>query len=289
VGSPAESELVFLHPGAYLVDASGKICWKFRTNFSDRLQTDVTKLTRTEHLSGQQKRGDTNAYRIWQKTNDIDGLAGRYMVNDKGVAIYLVDPGINGIHKLRPDGSVAPKFEAPKAMLMSYIIKGILSRELPWGLVLIGVMITVVLEMSLVPSLAFAVGVYLPLASSSPIFIGGMVRWLVDLYLKKKHKHKNLTQEELTAEGDKSPGVLLASGYIAGGAIAGIATAFLAGFLSDTNRQIGEWAEANNPFFGGTNADLFSLIPFVLLVVVLYLTGRDVLFAGKANKLTKAR
>ena len=63
---------------------------------------------------------------------------------------------------------------------MSYIIKGILDRQLPWGLVLLGVMIAIVLEMSGIPSLAFAVGVYLPLSSSTPIFIGGMVRWLVD-------------------------------------------------------------------------------------------------------------
>ena len=59
---------------------------------------------------------------------------------------------------------------------MSYIIKGILGGKLPWGLVLLGVMIAIVLEMSGIPSLAFAVGVYLPLSSSAPIFIGGMMR-----------------------------------------------------------------------------------------------------------------
>ncbi len=86
----------------------------------------------------------------------------------QGVPVYLVDPGINGIHDARPDGTEVDKFDAPKATLMSYIIKGILNRELPWGLVLLGVMIAVVLEMSGIPSLAFAVGVYLPLSSSTP-------------------------------------------------------------------------------------------------------------------------
>src|SRR5205814_3058715 len=95
-------------------------------------------------------------------------------------------PGINGIYDKQADGSTVAKFTAPKATLMSYIIKGILSRELPWGLVLLGVMITIVLELSGVPSLAFAVGVYLPISTSAPIFVGGMVRWLVDLYLRKK-------------------------------------------------------------------------------------------------------
>src|SRR5207253_9000091 len=103
--------------------------------------------------------------------------------SDLGVPVYLADPGINGIHKTRPDGSQVTKYDAPKATLMSYIIKGILNRQLPWGLVLLGVMIAIVLEMSGIPSLAFAVGVYLPLSSSSPIFIGGMIRLLVDKYL----------------------------------------------------------------------------------------------------------
>ena len=112
----------------------------------------------------------------------MGGPAGRYLVNDAGVPVYLVDPGINGTHKMRRarTASTVNKFDAPKATLMSYIIKGILNRQLPWGLVLLGVMIAIVLEMSGIPSLAFAVGVYLPLSSSSPIFIGGMVRWLVD-------------------------------------------------------------------------------------------------------------
>ena len=78
-------------------------------------------------------------------------------MNDEGKAIYLVDPGINGTHKLRPDGSTVTKFDAPKATLMSYIIKGILSRKLPWALVLLGVMIAIVLEMSGIPSLALAI------------------------------------------------------------------------------------------------------------------------------------
>ncbi len=78
-------------------------------------------------------------------------------------------------------------------------------------------MIAIVLEMSDIPSLAFAVGVYLPLSSSSPIFLGGMIRWLVDKYIRVKFHDKNLTEEEFVAETDKSPGVLMASGYIAGG------------------------------------------------------------------------
>ena len=59
-------------------------------------------------------------------------------------------------------------------------------RDLPWALVLLGVMIAVVLEMLAVPSLAFAVGVYLPLSSTSPILIGGIIRWSVDKWIAKR-------------------------------------------------------------------------------------------------------
>ena len=144
---------------------------------------------------------------------------------------------------------------------MSYIIKGILSHKLPWALVLLGVMIAIVLEMSGIPSLAFAVGVYLPLSSSSPIWIGGIMRWLVDRYLRVKFRHKNLSEIEMTAEGDKSPGVLLASGYIAGGALAGIVIAIMNGLpsLVDVSKRIEDWATAKMHFSAGPHADLLAM------------------------------
>src|SRR6476660_6315938 len=158
---------------------------------------------------------------------------------------------------------------------MSYIIKGILNRQLPWGLVLLGVMIAIVLEMSGIPSLAFAVGVYLPLSSSSPIFLGGMIRWLVDKYLRVKFANKKLTEEEFVAETDKSPGVLMASGYIAGGALAAVFIAFFAGVWKERSELIEHWSKAHNPFFNGPWSDLLSLLPFLVLMVILYLVGRE--------------
>jgi hypothetical protein len=167
------------------------------------------------------------------------------------------------------------KFDAPKATLMSYIIKGVLDRKLPWGLVLLGVMIAIVLEMSGIPSLAFAVGVYLPLSSSAPIFIGGLIRHFVDHSMRKRMRDRNLTEEQLVAEGDKSPGVLMASGYIAGGAIAGIVIAFMQGVLTRTTQGIEHWSKANNPFYEGPAANMLSLIPFILLAFLLYAVGRE--------------
>ena len=247
------------------------------------LHTDAAKLEKHEHLTGPQEKDDHNAYLVWQKTDDVGGPAGRYFVNEKGDAVWLVDPGINGTHDTRPDGTVVRKFDAPKATLMSYIIKGILDRKLPWALVLLGVMIAVTLEMSFVPALAFAVGVYLPLSSSSPIFIGGFVRFLVDRFLRKQPQRAHLTEEQLIEETDKSPGVLLASGYIAGGAIAGIIIAFLAGVLSDFDTALFHWSEAHNPFFAGEWSDLLSMIPFAALCVFLYYVGREKWLAPKRH------
>src|SRR5213075_1166158 len=138
-----------------------------------------------------------------------------------------------------------------------------------------------------IPSLAFAVGVYLPLSSSSPIFIGGMIRWLVDKYLRKKLQHKKLTEDELVAETDKSPGVLMASGYIAGGALASIVIAILQCVpkqgLANFNRAIEDWSTAHNPLFGEDKGDLLSMIPCLILMLLLYLVGREVILRPKTR------
>jgi putative OPT family oligopeptide transporter len=212
---------------------------------------------------------ESPALLVWHKTDDVGGPPGRYLVDDEGRAEWLVDPGINGLFPRRPDGTEVRKFDAPKATLMSYIIKGILDRQLPWGLVLFGVMISLVLELSGIPSLAFAVGVYLPLASSTPILVGGLVRWLVERRQRPALVAQGLSEEAIAAEADRSPGVLLASGYIAGGAIAGIVIAFMAGVLGDVDAAIGGWARAHNPLFAGPWSDLLSLGPFALLAAYL--------------------
>jgi len=245
------------------------------------LHTEAGKLVKHEKLAGPQARDDASSYLVWQKTDDLGAPAGRYLVNNEGAAIWLVDPGINGAYNTRPDGTTVAKFDAPKATLMSYIIKGILDRKLPWALVLLGVMIAVTLQLSFVPALAFAVGVYLPLSSSSPILFGGLVRWLVDRHMRDHADRAHLTVDEHAAESDKSPGVLLASGYIAGGAIAGIIIAFIQGGLDNLDAIIVKWSTAHNPFYEGPYSDALSLIPFAVLCVVLYLVGREKLLAPK--------
>jgi putative OPT family oligopeptide transporter len=239
------------------------------------LRTDVKALAETAALEGPQSLQDPGTYRVWHKTDLAGGPAGKYLVDDSGRAVYLVDPGINGSHTTRPDGTQVRKYDAPKAVLMSYIIKGILDRQLPWALVIFGVVIALVLEMAGVPSLPFAVGVYLPLASSAPIFVGGMVRSLVDRRRNRLAAYARASEEERTTAGDRSPGVLLASGYIAGGALAGILIAFSAGVLGDFDKAVTAWASAHNPFFEGAWSDALSLLPYAVMVALLYRMGRE--------------
>jgi putative OPT family oligopeptide transporter len=237
-----------------------------------------------DKVKGSQASADTREYYVVHKTTPEYGPAGRYMVNDEGTPVYLADPGINGIYdKLPGTNQGIVKFTAPKATLMSYIIKGILSGQLPWGLVLLGVMTAIVLELSGIPSLAFAVGMYLPLSASSPIFVGGMVRWGVDRYLRKKPENLALTEEEMAAKTDQSAGVLLASGYIAGATLAGVIYSFLNLSEGISVKLTGyeAWATKNNPFFEGPYSDLLGLIPLLILTIGLYMVGRELLLKPK--------
>ncbi len=238
---------------------------------------------KVEKAGGKFKDTDAAEYHVWQNTEPKDGQIGKYLIDASGKPVYFVDPGINGILKKDDEGKDLERFDAPKATLMSYIIKGVLGQNLPWGLVILGAMIAVVLELAGVPSLAFAVGIYLPISTSTPIFVGGIVRYLVDIYLKRKLAKQNLTEDQILAETDKSNGVLLASGYIAGGAIAGILIAVFAVIESLKLFQDGmeKWSHGGNPFYEGAASDVLGLLPFLGLAVVLYFVGREWLLAGK--------
>jgi len=113
------------------------------------------------------------------------------------------------------------KYPAPQGTLMATLIKGILSFNLDWQFVLVGVFIAITMELCGIKSLSFAVGLYLPLSTTLPIFFGGLIRGLVD---RKKKK----SGEEISAEEeDLGKGNLFATGLVAGGALAGVLVAIL--------------------------------------------------------------
>ncbi|HWJ91175.1 MAG TPA: OPT/YSL family transporter [Flavisolibacter sp.] len=118
------------------------------------------------------------------------------------------------------------RYPAPQGTLMATLIKGILSFNLDWQFVLVGVFIAITLELCGIKSLSFAVGTYLPLSTTLPIFIGGAIRGLVEW--REKRKGIIVAPEE----EDLGKGNLFATGLVAGGALAGVIVAFLSAFES---------------------------------------------------------
>jgi putative OPT family oligopeptide transporter len=224
---------------------------------------NIAELTETQTVGGPEGDKDQARYHILRLPQRaasgplVQLEPGKYLVGDDGVVKYLVDPGINGVLKTRDDGTAVVKYEAPKARLMSLIIDGILTQKLPWGLVLLGVSIAFVLELCGISSLPFAVGVYLPLSSSMPIFIGGMIRYMVGFFGSKEE------------EGESSPGILFSSGLIAGGAISGIVLAILL-----VKQGLGNALDFSSFFPAVSGSNLTSVIAFALLSVTLFVAGK---------------
>ncbi|HVE81879.1 MAG TPA: oligopeptide transporter, OPT family, partial [Myxococcales bacterium] len=233
---------------------------------------NVAELTEPmEKVRGPEAASDAGEYHVFRLREPREGVpAGKYLVDGQGQIRYLVDPGINGAVKARDNGTPVTKYSAPKAMLMSFIIDGIMSQKLPWSLVLIGAFISIVLELCGISSLAFAVGVYLPLSTSTPIMLGGLVRYAAERTARRKMSE---------AEAESGPGVLASSGLIAGGAIAGTLVAFLSFSETivtkiDLSRGMGALAES----------DLLAFVLFLGLAGFLYLVANEFLLKGKAEE-----
>jgi len=170
-----------------------------------------------------------------------------------GLTLFLLHTSPYG-----PIGS--DKLAAPQATLMATLIKGLLAQELPWGLVIAGFMISVVMELCGVRSLAVAVGIYLPLATTFPIFIGGMMNALVALITKKKSD----------SEGEISSGMLYSTGLVAGGSLAGVAIAVVAGVNEGMLAKTLNLGEKYNLIGGlGNMADIVAIAAFSILCVLL--------------------
>jgi putative OPT family oligopeptide transporter len=171
---------------------------------------------------------DPAAYQVARVYVVTEGVAaGKYLIDPASRELrYVLDPGIGGrIHEF--GGRVIPRLDSPKATIMALVTDGILTHKLPWALVLLGVFITIAIELMGVQALPVAVGVYLPISTSSAMFVGGVVRWLIERRAHAAHQS--------IAEVESGPGVLFSSGLIAGGAICGIVLAAIAGVLGSAD------------------------------------------------------
>ncbi len=191
---------------------------------------------------------------------------------------YYYDPSARRIEFKEQPGVGSADMPAPQATLMTTVVNGILTRNLQWGLVLFGVFVVVVLELCGVRSLAFAVGSYLPISTTLPIFAGGVVRWLVEGGATKA------AAGAAHGESEVSSGSLTAAGLIAGGSIAGLllvgpmdatrtAAAAAAQRAGETLTQL-PWDMGSRwwPSLAGTN--LPAVILFVAMAAFLFWLGR---------------
>ena len=160
------------------------------------------------------------------------------------------------------------KYPAPQATLMATLIKGILSFNLDWQYVFVGIFLAVVMELCGIRSLSFAVGAYLPLSTTLPIFIGGAIKGLVDRVKKKKNIVEATEEEEL------GKGSLFATGLVAGGAVAGVVIAFIAGSSSGESFLARVSQEENLTHALGTNGYyILGVIAFAAMAFFLYRTA----------------
>jgi len=213
---------------------------------------------------------------------------------------YLYNPATGQIEIQWIQGIGSERAAAPQGRLMATMINGILSRKLPWTLVLLGVALVIVVELLGVRSLTFAVGAYLSIATTFAIFVGGVMRWMVDRAMIQHAERARLAANPevidpdtglpiptsvtpaLDSESEISPGSLYASGLIAAGGIVGLlgVCAQLAESISEEHG--GHWKlfsfSPENPMYH----DWVSVIMFALLAFSLYYFARKPLSQPKA-------
>jgi putative OPT family oligopeptide transporter len=240
---------------------------------------EVEKLTDTVTL------GDS-VYRVWTSSaaadaGDEEAASREYLVTDAGVVRYAVE-----------STPVKMKFGAPKTQVMGIIINGLLSKDLNWTMILIGAMIAVTLELCGVSSLAFAVGVYVPMQYSTPIFLGGLIRSATESLMAPAAGGGAEAEVKALAKSESSPGVLLASGLIAGGSLAGVTIAFLEfDFLERIKKAVnfGEVIEKSSVAKDPYILPAVAVVVFGALCLLLLAAGMGKVFGSPAEEETLAQ
>lgn len=251
--------------GQYLTDASGEIHYRINPGVggtrtaitSENLPPEPLTASANVEIKGQARGLDDQLYSV----ATVKGA--------EATRTFYVDDGGRAKFEQVTTGATS-KFDAPKAQLMAILVDGVLTQKLPWSLILIGAFIAILLEVVGVSALPFAVGMYLPVATSATIFVGGLVRALVK---RKTKQGRTLVEEE------SGPGILYSSGLIAGGTITGllltIPQSVGRGDLFSLVQFLPAWFEENRAT---------ALLMFGLLAATLYYIGKNGLTGGAKPK-----
>jgi len=176
---------------------------------------------------------------------------------------YLYNPATGQIEVQWVQGIGSEKAAAPQGRLMATVINGILSRKLPWSLVLLGVMLVLGIELLGIRSLTFAVGAYLSIGTTLAIFCGGVIRWLVDTAMARSGRLHEGASEEV------SPGSLYASGLIAAGGIMGLLGVVKKLYEAATDKELWHFPDSNP-----LHKDWVSVLAFAALAYSMYYFAR---------------
>jgi putative OPT family oligopeptide transporter len=240
---------------------------------------------------------DLTAQSDSQNKQELTGASHYMLLNAIGSNMlqdgkYLYNPATGQIEIQWIQGIGSERAAAPQGRLMATVINGILSRKLPWTLVLLGVALVIVVELLGIRSLTFAVGAYLSIATTLAIFVGGVMRWMVDRAMIQHAERTRMAANPdivdpdtglpiptsvtpaLDTESEISPGSLYASGLIAAGGIVGLlgVCARLTEGLSESRG--GHWQlfrfSSQNPLYH----DWVAVVMFALLAFSLYYFAR---------------
>jgi putative OPT family oligopeptide transporter len=230
-----------------------------------RLEPDEIPPDAPEQQVGQPYKGeDTNIYRavFVRKPRIPDMQRGWYLVDKDRYVQYWIDvPIARRFKEMDNRQPASEKFQAPQPQLFQTITEGILGGELPWGLIVIGALIAVAMELLGVSALPVAVGMYLGLGVATPVFAGGLLRWLADRW-------RGVSASE--AETETSAGVLLSSGYIAGGTLCGLALGFVFMALPQSVLSL---TGAGDEYLQSVPAKIIALVMFGVIGAILLWVG----------------
>ncbi|HEU4391022.1 MAG TPA: oligopeptide transporter, OPT family, partial [Blastocatellia bacterium] len=265
VEADAGDQKTKIPPGKYLVDENGKIHYMVNpgvggrpeklTSSVDDLQGRTLAEGPTVRKSGQMRGLDDQ---IYDTVILSEGPAPRNL---------LVDPQ----GRARYEVVASEKLPAPKAALMGYLVDGVLTRKLPWALIMIGAVISIFLEVIGIQALPVAVGIYLPIETSATIFGGGLIRAVIN--------RMNRGRKETLTEEETGKGVLLASGLIAGGALGGLVVAMSRAGIGYAKNAPGRGEEilgigGRSWITSGEWANVIALLIFGVLAAWLFMIAR---------------